>query len=447
MDREDTARSVLLWGEDNQKALEQLSVGIVGMTQAAQLLSVSLLSLGVGTVLLIDNARAESGERNFLIPKMEKGDSMVKAFATPLDVLFPNSEIIAYHSPPLEAILYRELPDILFDLSGNAEQNNRTLTLARRYNRTAYFGAWDSSGISISSQTAIASSARDEQSCFSGLLTALCAEEVRKHAFSLEKYDAPMTPGTTLSIAPHLKTAKLYDNHAYINSRKIRTKLQYRKEIEEESCSGRVLIVGAGALGNFAALHLGAESSISLDIYDGDVVEASNLNRQFLFRAHEGEPKASSLAAELKKIYPECDITGYDTMLDECVLSSFTQEYDLILSCVDTIEARILLSDYAVEHNIPLLNGGTSSLSGTMEMYLPSITASLSFQAGLEGLLALENEERGCALASPSVIMPNAAIGGLMAHYAKCIISGSIEPCTVRYHSFSPTRLSFLSNI
>ena len=60
-------------------------------------------------------------------------------------------------------------------------------------------------------------------------------------------------------------------------------------------------MVGAGAIGcellkNFAMLGVGTEGSIVLT--DPDVIEVSNLNRQFLFREkHLRKPKSQTAAA------------------------------------------------------------------------------------------------------------------------------------------------------
>lgn len=60
-------------------------------------------------------------------------------------------------------------------------------------------------------------------------------------------------------------------------------------------------MVGAGAIGcellkNFAMLGLGAQGQITLT--DPDVIEVSNLNRQFLFREkHLRKPKSHTAAA------------------------------------------------------------------------------------------------------------------------------------------------------
>src|SRR5262245_3405573 len=63
--------------------------------------------------------------------------------------------------------------------------------------------------------------------------------------------------------------------------------------------NARVLIVGAGGLGSPAALYLGAAGVGHISIIDYDVVEASNLQRQVLFRSeHVGQSKAQLAAIE-----------------------------------------------------------------------------------------------------------------------------------------------------
>src|SRR3989338_2283254 len=98
---EEFSRNVALWGEACQDSLERFSAGIIGATPAAYLLAVCLLSLGVGKVLLVDNARA--GKKSAGPVAVRKGASLVKAWETHLNNLFPLSETVGYHSPPLEA--------------------------------------------------------------------------------------------------------------------------------------------------------------------------------------------------------------------------------------------------------------------------------------------------------------------------------------------------------
>jgi molybdopterin/thiamine biosynthesis adenylyltransferase len=65
----------------------------------------------------------------------------------------------------------------------------------------------------------------------------------------------------------------------------------------------KLFMVGAGAIGcellkNFAMIGLGSGEKGQIVITDPDVIEVSNLNRQFLFREkHLRKPKSSTAAA------------------------------------------------------------------------------------------------------------------------------------------------------
>ena len=71
----------------------------------------------------------------------------------------------------------------------------------------------------------------------------------------------------------------------------------------------RVAIVGAGGLGCPVAQYLTAAGVGTLGIIDGDVVEASNLQRQILFSPeHIGQSKATVAAAVLARQNPYCEV-------------------------------------------------------------------------------------------------------------------------------------------
>jgi bacteriocin biosynthesis cyclodehydratase domain-containing protein len=64
----------------------------------------------------------------------------------------------------------------------------------------------------------------------------------------------------------------------------------------------RVVVLGVGGLGSWAALSLACCGVGRLSLYDGDAVELSNLNRQVLFCADDiGSPKATVAAAAIRR--------------------------------------------------------------------------------------------------------------------------------------------------
>ena len=73
----------------------------------------------------------------------------------------------------------------------------------------------------------------------------------------------------------------------------------------------KVFMVGAGAIGcellkNFAMIGLGTASNGRITMTDPDVIELSNLNRQFLFREkHIRKPKSVTAAASAIQMNPD----------------------------------------------------------------------------------------------------------------------------------------------
>src|SRR5262245_61846222 len=74
----------------------------------------------------------------------------------------------------------------------------------------------------------------------------------------------------------------------------------------------RVLVIGAGALGNEVIKNLALLGVGNLAIVDMDRVELSNLARSILFRERdEGEPKALCAAKAAREIYPEINVEPF----------------------------------------------------------------------------------------------------------------------------------------
>lgn len=90
-----------------------------------------------------------------------------------------------------------------------------------------------------------------------------------------------------------------------------------RAEPQSVLAAARVVVLGVGGLGSWAAYALASTGIGRLDIFDGDDVEISNLNRQILFaEADLGRPKATVAAAALARFNPRMEITAVPQRLD-----------------------------------------------------------------------------------------------------------------------------------
>lgn len=107
--------------------------------------------------------------------------------------------------------------------------------------------------------------------------------------------------------------------------------------------AARVGIAGAGGLGSNCAMHLVRAGVRHLTIVDFDVVNASNLNRQFFFRDQIGMKKVDALKANLLRIDPDADIRAVDLRLDATSVRETFADCTVVVEAFDVVEAKAML--------------------------------------------------------------------------------------------------------
>jgi len=111
-----------------------------------------------------------------------------------------------------------------------------------------------------------------------------------------------------------------------------------------------IVFVGVGAVGAAAAESAARAGVGRITLVDRDVVEESNLARQFLFDAEDAArvlPKAAAAAARLLEIAPAADVRGVVADLDHGNAREILAGHDLIFDGSDNFETRFLVSDAA----------------------------------------------------------------------------------------------------
>ena len=110
-----------------------------------------------------------------------------------------------------------------------------------------------------------------------------------------------------------------------------------------------VVVVGAGGLGIPVSVYLAAAGVGRIGIVDGDVVELSNLQRQFLFsQADVGRPKADVLRFKLMAINPNVRVDVHGETLDSSNAMKVLEPYDVVVDATDNFPSRYLINDASV---------------------------------------------------------------------------------------------------
>lgn len=104
-------------------------------------------------------------------------------------------------------------------------------------------------------------------------------------------------------------------------------------------------IAGCGGLGSNCAVALARAGVGELVIADFDVVDESNLNRQYYFRDQIGMLKVSALKNNLERINPFIDVSAIDLRLSPPDIPKYFSGCDVIVEAFDDAGMKQMLID------------------------------------------------------------------------------------------------------
>lgn len=448
MNREDTMavddrynRQELISGW-NQKKLENSRVVVIGSGNLANYALVSLAALGVGNIEIYDSAKVE-GDKEFLLFEAREGEPKAKSLEAMLQKINPTSRIKGINVPlstPLMAMIGN--PDLIIDATNSKKSKQDILKYGKSRGVKVISGSttMDSAemyfvnpGDEFGEAALVAYDGEPQGIILSGILGGVITEEVRKALMPLDALDVPVArfDYSLNSIERFAPKEEEYN----------------RKPLQDK----KILVVGAGALGNFAVLGAALEGIGNIDVLDFDEVDSTNLNRQILFYDAVGKMKSSALAKKVAEIAPEVNLKGLIGKLDEHCKYFEKNHPDAILDCVDSFAARAVINYYAVRNGIPLISGGTNPRSGQVTVYRPGKSACLDCKLGVETALAKQMTARSCRYApDPSVIMTNQVIGNMMVGEALKVLDpgcGDAVKRILKYDSTAPKRGGLIGGI
>ena len=167
--------------------------------------------------------------------------------------------------------------------------------------------------------------------------------------------------------------------------------------------ASKVLVVGAGGLGSPVLYYLAAAGVGTLGIVDDDVVDVTNLQRQFLHRADEiGKLKVLSAKEKLQALHPELTVVTYPERFNAENAAQLIRDYDFIIDCSDNYTTKFLINDVCVQVQKPYSHGAVLAMRGEVMTFVPGSadyravfeappaegTAPTSAQVGILGAIA-----------------------------------------------------------
>ena len=145
---------------------------------------------------------------------------------------------------------------------------------------------------------------------------------------------------------------------------------------QERLAAAKVLVVGAGALGNEVLKNLALLGIGSTIVIDLDEVEPSNLSRSVLFRAADGgQSKAEVAARRAREINPEVAIRPiHGDVITDVGLGTFA-DMDVVIGCLDNREARLWVNRQCWKVGTPWVDAGIQEIQGVVKVFTPPDSA------------------------------------------------------------------------
>lgn len=136
--------------------------------------------------------------------------------------------------------------------------------------------------------------------------------------------------------------------------------------------NAKVLVVGAGALGNEIIKNLALLGIGNLFIADLDNIENSNLSRSVLYRAADnGASKAQTAARRAKEIYPDMNVNYFHGNVIYDLGLGVYHWADVVLGGLDNREARLSINRNCWKLNKPWIDGAIEQISGVARVFQP----------------------------------------------------------------------------
>lgn len=122
--------------------------------------------------------------------------------------------------------------------------------------------------------------------------------------------------------------------------------------------SAKVLVVGVGGVGGYAAEQIARAGIGNITLIDSDTIHPSNINRQIVaLKSTIGELKTEVAIKRLKDINPEATINQKNIFVEkENIYEILEEGFDYVVDAIDTLTPKVDLLEACVKTNTPVVS-------------------------------------------------------------------------------------------
>ncbi len=136
-------------------------------------------------------------------------------------------------------------------------------------------------------------------------------------------------------------------------------------EGQKKLAQSRILVIGAGGLASHLLPILVGSGVGFIRLYDGDVIDLSNLHRQTLYRMTDlGKAKVEIAKSHLQQLNSDCEIEAIPKYFKSIDAQFAFDQINLVIDAADRFATTYLLSDLCLQKNLPLISASVLGQKG-----------------------------------------------------------------------------------
>jgi molybdopterin/thiamine biosynthesis adenylyltransferase len=203
---------------------------------------------------------------------------------------------------------------------------------------------------------------------------------------------------------------------------------------QEALSRARVLVVGAGAIGNEVVKNLGLVGVGHIEVCDMDEIEHSNLARCVFFtESDEGQNKAQVLARAVHELNNDVVAVGHPVPVQRLGIG-YLRDFDLVIGALDNREARAWVNQACRKLGLVWIDAAIEGLRGLVRIFGtdgPCYACTLT-----ESDYKQMSHRKSCALLAPEEIMSGktptnattaAIVAGIQVQEAIKYLTGNLD--------------------